>query len=62
MYIVRIYTSVAFGATDRQTQPDRDVGGKVLGTKGASIDVRGLDMLDETPILDIKPHVEGPRI
>ena len=34
---------------------------EVLGTKGASIDVRGLDMLDETPILDIKPHIEGSR-
>ena len=34
---------------------------EVLGTKGVSIDVRGLDMLDGTPILDIKPHIEGPR-
>ncbi len=34
---------------------------EVLGTKGVSIDVRGLDMLNETPILDIKPHIEGPR-
>jgi len=34
---------------------------EVLGTWGASIDVRGLDMLDGTPILDIKPHIEGPR-
>ena len=34
---------------------------EVLGTNGASIDVRGLDMLDETPILDIKPHIEGSR-
>ena len=34
---------------------------EVLRTNGASIDVRGLDMLDETPILDIKPHIEGPR-
>ena len=31
---------------------------EVLGTKGVSIDVRGLDMLDGTPILDIKPHIE----
>lgn len=31
---------------------------EVLGVRGASIDVRGLDMLDGTPILDIKPHVE----
>ncbi len=34
---------------------------EVLGTRGASIDVRRLDMLDGTPILDIKPHIEGPR-
>ena len=34
---------------------------EVLGTKGVGIDVRGLDMLNETPILDIKPHIEGPR-
>ena len=52
---------MAFAAMDRQTSPDRDVGGKVLGTKGASIDVRGLVILDETPILDIKPHIEGPH-
>ena len=31
---------------------------EVLGTRGASIDVRKLDMLDGTPILDIKPHIE----
>jgi tRNA-Thr(GGU) m(6)t(6)A37 methyltransferase TsaA len=31
---------------------------EVLGTRGASIDVRRLDMLDGTPILDIKPHIE----
>ena len=34
---------------------------EVLGTRSASIDVRGLDMLDGTPILDIKPHIVGPR-
>lgn len=34
---------------------------EVLGIRDASIDVRGLDMLDGTPILDIKPHIEGPR-
>jgi tRNA-Thr(GGU) m(6)t(6)A37 methyltransferase TsaA len=33
---------------------------EVLGTKGTGIDVRRLDMLDGTPILDIKPHIEGP--
>ena len=34
---------------------------EVLRSRGASIDVRRLDMLDGTPILDIKPHIEGPR-
>ena len=31
---------------------------EVLGIRGANIDVRRLDMLDGTPILDIKPCVE----
>ena len=31
---------------------------EVLGTRGASIDVRRLDMMDGTPILDIKPHID----
>jgi tRNA-Thr(GGU) m(6)t(6)A37 methyltransferase TsaA len=31
---------------------------EVLKIAGASIDVRGLDMLDGTPILDIKPNIE----
>ena len=31
---------------------------EVLRTRGTSIDVRRLDMLDGTPILDIKPYVE----
>jgi tRNA (Thr-GGU) A37 N-methylase len=31
---------------------------EVLGIRGAHIDVRRLDMLDGTPILDIKPYVE----
>jgi tRNA-Thr(GGU) m(6)t(6)A37 methyltransferase TsaA len=31
---------------------------EVLGIKGSSIDVRRLDMLDGTPILDIKPYIE----
>ena len=31
---------------------------KVLGVEGASIRVKGLDMLDGTPILDIKPYIE----
>jgi tRNA-Thr(GGU) m(6)t(6)A37 methyltransferase TsaA len=34
---------------------------EVLGTRGANIDVRRLDMMDGTPILDIKPHIEGLR-
>ena len=31
---------------------------EVLGIRGANIDVRRLDMLDGTPILDIKPYIE----
>jgi tRNA (adenine37-N6)-methyltransferase len=31
---------------------------EALGTRGASIDVRRLDKLDGTPILDIKPYIE----
>jgi tRNA-Thr(GGU) m(6)t(6)A37 methyltransferase TsaA len=34
---------------------------EVLGVRGASIEVRRLDMLDGTPILDIKPYVEDSR-
>ena len=34
---------------------------EVIRIRDANIDVRRLDMLDGTPILDIKPHVEGPR-
>ncbi len=30
---------------------------EVLEVKGATIGVKGLDMLEGTPILDIKPHV-----
>ena len=33
---------------------------EVLGVRGASTDVKRLDMLDGTPVLDIKPHVELP--
>ena len=33
---------------------------EVLGISGASVDVKRLDMLDGTPVLDIKPHVELP--
>ena len=32
---------------------------EVLAVEGGRIRVRGLDMMDGTPILDIKPHVEG---
>ena len=32
---------------------------KVLDTSGNEISVRGLDMIDGTPILDIKPHIVG---
>lgn len=31
---------------------------RVLGIEGSKIRVRGLDMLDGTPILDIKPYIE----
>ena len=34
---------------------------EVLGVRGASVDVRRLDALDGTPILDIKPHIEDRR-
>jgi tRNA-Thr(GGU) m(6)t(6)A37 methyltransferase TsaA len=34
---------------------------EVLAVQGATIRVRGLDMLDGTPVLDLKPHLEtGP--
>jgi tRNA-Thr(GGU) m(6)t(6)A37 methyltransferase TsaA len=32
---------------------------EVLGIRDANIDVRRLDMMDGTPILDLKPHVEA---
>ena len=32
---------------------------EVLGIRDAHIDVRRLDMMDGTPILDIKPHIEA---
>lgn len=34
---------------------------EVIRIRDANIDVRRLDMLDGTPILDIKPHLEAPR-
>jgi tRNA-Thr(GGU) m(6)t(6)A37 methyltransferase TsaA len=34
---------------------------EVLGIRDATIDVRRLDMLDGTPILDIKPYIEDRR-
>ena len=30
---------------------------EVLGVDGLEVRVRGLDAIDETPVLDIKPHV-----
>jgi len=32
---------------------------EVLGIRDANINVRRLDMIDGTPILDIKPHIEA---
>ncbi len=32
---------------------------EVLEVRGATVRVRRLDMLNGTPILDIKPHIEG---
>ncbi|MFW6332394.1 MAG: tRNA (N6-threonylcarbamoyladenosine(37)-N6)-methyltransferase TrmO [Thermodesulfobacteriota bacterium] len=32
---------------------------EVTGVQGNTIDVRGIDMFDGTPILDIKPHITG---
>jgi tRNA-Thr(GGU) m(6)t(6)A37 methyltransferase TsaA len=35
---------------------------EVLGREGCNVHVRGVDMLDGTPILDIKPYMSGvPR-
>jgi len=34
---------------------------EVLEVQGGNVRVRGLDMLDGTPILDIKPHIEDRR-
>lgn len=34
---------------------------KVLGVEGGTVRVKGLDMLDGTPILDIKPHIEDRK-
>jgi tRNA (adenine37-N6)-methyltransferase len=34
---------------------------EVLGIRDANIDVRRLDMLDGTPILNVKPHIEDGR-
>lgn len=34
----------------------------VLAVDGGRIRARGLDMFDGTPILDIKPHTETPRL
>ncbi|HEV2094485.1 MAG TPA: tRNA (N6-threonylcarbamoyladenosine(37)-N6)-methyltransferase TrmO [Rubrobacter sp.] len=34
---------------------------EVLGVEGATVRVKGLDMLDGTPILDIKPYIADGR-
>jgi len=34
---------------------------EVLGVRGADVEVRRLDALNGTPILDIKPHIEDGR-
>lgn len=34
---------------------------EVLGMEGATVRVKGLDMLDGTPILDIKPYLADER-
>ncbi len=34
---------------------------EVLEVEGGAVRVRGLDMMDGTPILDIKPHIERGR-
>ena len=34
---------------------------EVLGVRDANVDVRSLDALGGTPILDIKPHIEDGR-
>ena len=34
---------------------------EVLGVRGTDVEVRRLDALDGTPILDIKPHIEDGR-
>ncbi len=34
---------------------------EVLEVEGRAVHVRGLDMLDGTPILDLKPHIEDRR-
>jgi len=33
---------------------------ELVGRDGARLSVRGVDMLDGTPILDIKPYLSGP--
>ncbi|MBA2784380.1 MAG: tRNA (N6-threonylcarbamoyladenosine(37)-N6)-methyltransferase TrmO [Actinomycetota bacterium] len=34
---------------------------EVLGVEGATVRVKGLDMLDGTPVLDIKPYIADER-
>ena len=37
-------------------QPDRGFGGAAVGIEGNTLSVVGLDCLDNTPLLDIKPY------
>ncbi|HJQ27862.1 MAG TPA: SAM-dependent methyltransferase, partial [Rubrobacter sp.] len=34
---------------------------EVIGMRGANVEVRRLDMMDGTPILDIKPYIDAGR-
>jgi hypothetical protein len=40
-------------------QPHRTVGPEVLGVEGSTVGVRGLEMREGTPVLDIKPYADG---
>ena len=40
-------------------QPDRVDGCGVAGARGGRLRVRGVDMLDGTPVLDIKPYLSS---
>jgi formylmethanofuran dehydrogenase subunit E len=34
---------------------------RLRGIDGASLDVHGIDLIDGTPVLDVKPYIPGPR-